>query len=92
MKEYKNFLTPIDKLKQEIEIRYNMACYRKLHHNYLCNRIEKNNFNIMFKAAQDLSIDWGKKGYKKDQYPRHIHVPFPTLPIQKLEFKLFSRK
>lgn len=57
MNKSKNFLTPIDKLKQEIELRYRIKCYEKLHNLYLCNRIEKNNVNIIYKGIEDLTID-----------------------------------
>ena len=57
MRESKDFLTPIEKLKQEIELRYRIKCYEKLHNLYLCNRMEKNNVNIIYKGIEDLTID-----------------------------------
>lgn len=57
MTESKDCLTPIDKLKVEIEFRYRILCYRKLYDNYVLNRMEKNNVNIMLKGMEDLRLD-----------------------------------
>lgn len=55
MQEYNNSLiSPIDSLKQEIEFRHNVVKYKKLHRNFLLNRIEKNNVNILFEALEDM--------------------------------------
>lgn len=56
MKESKDSLTPIDKLKEEIDLRYRILSYRKLHHNFLLNRIEKNNYNIIMEGIADFSV------------------------------------
>lgn len=58
MKESKDYLTPIDKLKQEIEMRYRFHCYEKLHEQYLLNRFEKNNLNIIMKGIEDYRIEF----------------------------------
>lgn len=56
MKESKDYLTPIEKLKEEIDLRYRMYCYRKLTHEFLLNRIEKNNYNIIMEGIADFSV------------------------------------
>ena len=56
MKESKNssIKSNIDKLKDEIEMRYRFLSFKKLHHNFLLNRIEKNNFNLFYETLEDL--------------------------------------
>ena len=56
MKESKDSLTPIDKLKEEIDLRYRILSYRKLTHQFLLNRIEKNNYNIIMEGIADFSV------------------------------------
>lgn len=57
MKESKDSLTPINKLKDEIEIRYRIKCYEKLHNLYLCNRLEKNNVNVLIQGIEQYNIE-----------------------------------
>ena len=61
MKEYKNFLinqnkSPIEKLKEEIDLRYRIYQYKKLQREFLLNRIEKNNYNLIMKCIEDMNI------------------------------------
>lgn len=46
----------INKLKQEYELRHNIIRYKKLYKNYLYNRFEKNNYNMIIKAIEDINI------------------------------------
>ena len=58
MQEYNDCsISPIDRLKQEIELRHNILKYKKLHKNFLLNRIEKNNVNLLFEAIEDLKSE-----------------------------------
>ena len=61
MKELKDCLSPLEKLKQEIELRYRKYCYEKLSHNFLLNRIEKNNYNIILQGIEDYRIEFVDK-------------------------------
>ena len=61
MKEYKNFSinqnkSPIEKLKEEIDLRYRIYQYKKLQREFLLNRIEKNNYNLIMKCIEDMNI------------------------------------
>ena len=40
----------MQKLKKEINIRYNIMRYKKLWRNFLYNRMEKNNVEIMYEG------------------------------------------
>lgn len=62
MKKSKNFLKngtiyDIETLKQEIDMRYHFVQYKKLHKQYLLNRIEKNNVNILLDTLYDLKYN-----------------------------------
>ena len=58
MKQSKNYLiSPLDKLKQEICLRYRFVQYMKLHKNFLLNRIEKNNVQLLFETLEDLKSE-----------------------------------
>lgn len=57
MKKSKDSLTPIDKLKEEIDLRYRFTCYRKLQDNFLMNRIEKNNYNIILEGIEQFKLN-----------------------------------
>lgn len=46
----------LENLKNEYEFRYRRMLYEKLHRNYLLNRFEKNNYNIIYKAIEDLYV------------------------------------
>ena len=48
--------SPIDKLKEEIELRHRMYMYRKLQKQYILNRMEKNNYNIIMEAIEQLIV------------------------------------
>lgn len=58
MIKYKKFLTicDIDNLKQEIEMRYRIVQYKKLQKQFLLNRIEKNNVQLLFETLEDLKV------------------------------------
>ena len=61
MKEYKNFSinqnkSPIEKLKEEIDLRYRIYQYKKLQREFLLNRIEKNNYNLIMKCIEDMNV------------------------------------
>lgn len=58
MIKYKKFLTicDIDNLKQEIEMRYRIIQYKKLQKQFLLNRIEKNNVQLLFETLEDLKV------------------------------------
>lgn len=53
MKEYKDYWT-IDKLKDEINLRYNFMRYKKMHKQLLLNIIEKNNVHMLCNTIEDL--------------------------------------
>lgn len=46
----------LENLKKEYEFRYRRISYEKLHRKYLLNRFEKNNYNIIYKAVEDLHV------------------------------------
>ena len=46
----------IDNLKQEYELRYNIIRYKKLYRDYVYNRFEKNNYNIIMKSIEDINV------------------------------------
>ena len=50
------------KLKQEINLRYNIVQYKKLMKNYILNRFEKNNLQIIYNAIESIKLNnfWGK--------------------------------
>ena len=56
MKESKKSLIKcnIETLKAEIEMRYRFISFKKLHRNFLLNRIEKNNFNLFYETLEDM--------------------------------------
>lgn len=58
MIKYKKSLTicDIDSLKQEIEMRYRIVQYKKLQKQFLLNRIEKNNVQLLFETLEDLKV------------------------------------
>lgn len=58
MTKYKKSLTicDIDNLKQEIEMRYRIVQYKKLQKQFLLNRIEKNNVQLLFETLEDLKV------------------------------------
>lgn len=58
MIKYKKSLTicDIDNLKQEIEMRYRIVQYKKLQKQFLLNRIEKNNVQLLFETLEDLKV------------------------------------
>lgn len=58
MTKYKKSLTicDIDSLKQEIEMRYRIIQYKKLQKQFLLNRIEKNNVQLLFETLEDLKV------------------------------------
>lgn len=58
MTKYKKSLTicDIDNLKQEIEMRYRIIQYKKLQKQFLLNRIEKNNVQLLFETLEDLKV------------------------------------
>lgn len=45
----------MEKLKQEIDLRYNIIQYKKLMKNYILNRFEKNNVQIIYKALEEIN-------------------------------------
>lgn len=47
----------MENLKKEINLRYNIVQYKKLFKNYLLNRMEKNNVNIILEAIEQLKFD-----------------------------------
>ncbi len=59
----------IKKLKEEYEMRHRIANYRKLFKNYLLNRFEKNNVNLIYKTMEEINtppvID-GRKSQLKE--------------------------
>lgn len=61
MKKSKNFCSPIEKLKREIEFRHRKYCYEKLTHNFILSRYEKNNYNIIMKGIEDYRIEFVDK-------------------------------
>ena len=70
--------SPIDKLKEEIELRHRMYMYRKLQKQYILNRMEKNNYNIIMEAIEQLNIDY--KDYQ------NYFLPVATYTISIAEF------
>lgn len=58
MIKYKKSLTicDIDNLKQEIEMCYRIIQYKKLQKQFLLNRIEKNNVQLLFETLEDLKV------------------------------------
>lgn len=40
----------MEKLKKEIDLRYRISQYHKLMKNYILNRMEKNNVDIIYEA------------------------------------------
>lgn len=50
----------IDKLKKEIDLKYNIIQYKNLMKRYILNRIEKNNINILFSTIEDINIERNK--------------------------------
>lgn len=44
----------IENLKEEIELRYKIVQYKRLHKQFLLNRIEKNNVQLLFETLEDL--------------------------------------
>lgn len=47
----------MEKLKQEINLRYNIVQYKKLMKNYILNRYEKNNLQIIYNTIEDIKIN-----------------------------------
>ena len=45
------------KLKQEINLRYNIVQYKKLMKNYILNRFEKNNLQIIYNAIESIKLN-----------------------------------
>lgn len=43
-------------LKNEITFRYNLIQYKKMIKQFVLNRIEKNNVNLIYKAIEELNI------------------------------------
>lgn len=46
----------MQKLKEEINLRYNIMRYKKIWRNFLYNRMEKNNVEIMYEAIAQMAI------------------------------------
>lgn len=44
------------KLKQEINFRYNITQFKKLMRNYILNRYEKNNVQIIYNTIEDIKL------------------------------------
>lgn len=65
MTESKNCLTPVESLKQEIDLRYRILCYKKLHENYILNRFEKNNYNTIISTIEDINFKHNMKKFKE---------------------------
>ena len=47
----------IEYLKQQIEFKYRIMCYVKLHKQYLLNRFEKNNVHVLIEALSQLRMN-----------------------------------
>ena len=50
--------SPIDKLKEEIEFRHRIYLYKKAYEQYILNRMEKNNYNIIMEAIEQLNFEF----------------------------------
>ena len=50
--------SPIDKLKEEINLRHRIYLYKKSYEQYILNRIEKNNYNIIMEAIEQINYDF----------------------------------
>ena len=50
----------LERLKNEYELRYRIMRYTKFHKWYLYNVIEKNNYNIIVKTAEDILVNKAK--------------------------------
>lgn len=46
----------IQNLKDEINFRYRIVRYKKLMKDYICNRVEKNNVQIIHKTIDDITM------------------------------------
>ena len=64
MKELKGCLSPLERLKKEIEFRYRKRCYEKLTDNFILNRMEKNNYNIILEGIEQYRIEYIDKPNK----------------------------
>lgn len=50
--------SPMDKLKEEINLRHRIYLYKKSYKQYILNRIEKNNYNIIMEAIEQINYDF----------------------------------
>ena len=60
MKESKNLSTnynPIQLLKEEIDLRYRMTMYKKLHKQFLYSCFEKHNFDMLYETVEDMFVE-----------------------------------
>jgi hypothetical protein len=60
MKESKNLSTPyspIQLLKEEIDLRYKITMYKKLHKQFLYSCFEKHNFDLLYETVEDLIVE-----------------------------------
>ena len=48
----------MDKLKEEINLRHRIYLYKKSYKQYILNRIEKNNYNIIMEAIEQINYDF----------------------------------
>ena len=51
----------MQKLKKEFELKYRIFSYKKLLKMYKYNKFEKNNYNIIYKALEDVKHDKSNK-------------------------------
>lgn len=56
----------MQKLKKEINIRYNIMRYKKLWLGFLYNRIEKNNVEFIYEAIIDIKKYFKNKADRKN--------------------------
>ena len=56
----------MQKLKKEINIRYNIMRYKKLWRNFLYNRMEKNNVEFIYEAIIDIKKYFKNKADRKN--------------------------